>query len=180
MVLYLLCDHGEEKCKFIKLHENSRAYIFWKGRLIPYAKLAQLLPFMEWGGSKGEDKLKEEEKQAQLRTVLLLFLDGVSGVDHTKFHIEDDLDRLLRGYPAVNRSHGTDDPLEQHFTDAWWYDDQKNAWTSAARDLSTVKHKNDDRATGARKGVSLRERYQEWNKDCMNPFDRVVSLHNPF
>ena len=78
IVLYLPCTGGEEKKDKVQLHMSSRALVFWKGRLIPYACLSKLLPFMHWGPEKRGEKLGAAEKEMQARTVLLLFLDGAS------------------------------------------------------------------------------------------------------
>lgn len=74
MVLYLPCTEGDERYTKVALHDSSRALVFWKGRLIPYAKLSQLLPFMQLEMRKeGNGKHLENEKlQAIQRARALL------------------------------------------------------------------------------------------------------------
>ena len=123
MVLYLPCKDGMESHHHVSLHDESRAVVFWKGRLIPYASLKKLLPFMIWGvekrGRSGQ-RLQPHEKEMQERTVLLLFMDGVSGVDVTKFNISDDLEEKLGKYPEKSNSQ---EPHE--FEWAWHWDTDK-------------------------------------------------------
>jgi hypothetical protein len=72
----------------VPLHQNSRAVVFWKGRLVPYA-LVKELKYFEWPTQSDQDK------DAQKRTVTLLFLSDVAQVDATKFNLKDDLEQEL-------------------------------------------------------------------------------------
>eukprot|EP00900_Chrysochromulina_parva_P020407 jgi/Chrpa1/29/Chrysochromulina_OHIO_Genome00000072-RA len=187
MVLYLPCEGGIEKIEHVQLHEDSRAIIFWKGRLIPYAKLSQLLPFMTWSAEGGR-KLTAEEIQMQKRTVLILFMDGIAQVDQTKFHISDDLDLLLQKYPPPMKGKQqiaglvTDPHKEFHF--AYWYQNPDNesgqsvrqGWQPAYRDLTNPIMPENLKTREGRNSESLHVKFKEWTETCHARYDKVVEI----
>ena len=77
---------------------------------------------MVWGREKNA-KTTPEEREMQTRTVLLLFMENVAGVDRTKFNMTADLEKKLGYYPkacstgaapvAVTEEEG------KHFEFAW-------------------------------------------------------------
>ena len=143
MVLYLPCKDGEESVEKVELHEKSRALIFWKGRLIPYAKLGELLPFMTWQKAKGQLRADTNDTNMQKRAVLLLFLEDVStsnsnsvGVDITKFKIKDDLEAYLKQYPKENMHAVQETPSAgSDFTWAYEYRPNQRDWCPVTKDL---------------------------------------------
>ena len=100
-MLYLPVRDGGESRDRISLHEGSRAVAFWKGRLIPYASIRQMLSCLQWPVDRDA---KNEQHEMQARTVMLLFFGATSQVDGTKFHLQDDLQKALIDECAASRS----------------------------------------------------------------------------
>lgn len=179
IVLYLPCTGGEEKKDKVQLHMSSRALVFWKGRLIPYACLSKLLPFMHWGPEKRGEKLGAAEKEMQARTVLLLFLDGASGVDVTKFKIHSDLETHLSRYPQPGVE-GTQAAIPESggdFKFASHWNDQDKKWNQATADLPNPELPEGFTGRSDRSGsVSLRSKFKEWVKQCNAAYDKMVKL----
>ena len=187
MVLYLPCEGGIEKIEHVQLHEDSRAIIFWKGRLIPYAKLSQLLPFMTWSAEGGR-KLTAEEIQMQKRTVLILFMDGIAQVDQTKFRISDDLDQMLQKYPPPMKGKqqiaGLVTDPHKEFQFAFWYQNPdyesgqsvRQGWQPAYHDLTNPIVPEYLKTRAGRDSESLHVRFKEWTETCHARYDKVVEI----
>ena len=79
MALYMPMAQGEETKDQIKLHGESVAVCFWKGRQMPYARLSRRLPFMN------KNTKDAEEKKIKERVRLMLFFGTVAEVDDCKF-----------------------------------------------------------------------------------------------
>ena len=181
MVLYLPCRDGMEKIEQIPLHEESKALVFWKGRLIPYAKLTQRLPFMVWEQKRGEQRMMQHERDMQARTVLILFLSGVTGVDTTKFNMTSDLEDMLMKFPRQQSTSGVENEFE--WVEVWLEDEcaaegKRGKWVPATKELTKVKQPRHITATISQRQaqVSLHDNYREWVEHCSNDFDRAVEL----
>ena len=181
IVLYLPCAGGIERRQLVQLHMDSKALVFWKGRLIPYACMTKLLPFMHWAPEKRGEKIAPQEREMQERTVLLLFLDGVTGVDTTKFKIHSDLEMHLSRYPKTNKNRdATGSVIAEEggdFEFAYFWNDDDEQWVVGTADLPQVKPPEDvDRRIDRRNAVSLREKYKDWVDHCHSLYDKMVKL----
>jgi hypothetical protein len=74
IALYLPFSEGREKRDDLEMHDNSKAFCFWSGRLMPYCKLPTLLPWME-PNKKDKDKANADVLD---RVTVLLFFGQVS------------------------------------------------------------------------------------------------------
>ena len=78
----------------------------------------------------------------QERTVLLLFLDGVTGVDTTKFKIHSDLEMHLSRYPKTNKNRdATGSVIAEEggdFEFAYFWNDDDEQWVVGTADQPQV------------------------------------------
>lgn len=182
-VLYLPCTGGEERREKVELHEGSRALVFWKGRLIPYAKLLQLLPFMALEDKKDwRPHERDAWRNVERRAVLLLFMDGVAGVDQTKFQISSDLEQMLRYYPKKAGGPAYVSEEGGDFRYAVWWNENESTWVPSNKDLRNVLAPEDEpvsaRGAARAKDLSLRDKYADWIEGCHAEHDKLVSLSN--
>ena len=125
--VYMPVAEGRETKDELKLHRNSVAFCFWKGRQMPYACLNSLLPFMSklTTGAGSDGSSAADRKKLKDRVRLMLFFGSVAEVDDCKFKFNDDIEEQL--HPSKRRAGSA--PVEDPYTDFQQWKPEAKKWT---------------------------------------------------